>query len=146
MKLPLLTRRSFLGYSIVATGVLTTGVPLPAVARIMDASGSTGMLAAWVRISQQDGGVTILLAHGDGETADYTVLTPAQPWQSASAVATASSWQRQIQAALAARELLLNLAASTWNANPADCQMANGIIHHPQTGREIGYMVWVDHA
>jgi len=146
LKLPLLTRRSFLGYSIVATGVLTTGLPLPAAARIMDSPGNTGMLAAWVRISHQDGGVTILLAHGDGESADFTVLAPAQPWQSASAFTSASSWQHQTQAALAARELLLNLAAGTWNADPAECQMANGIIHHPRTGRQIGYMVWVDHA
>jgi hypothetical protein len=146
LKLPLLTRRSFLGYSIVTTGVLTTGLPLPAMARIMDTPESTGMLAAWVRISHQDGGVTILLAQGNRDSVDYTVLAPAQPWQLASAVTSASSWQHQTQAALAARELLLNLAAVTWNADPAECQMSNGIIHHPRTGRRIGYMVWVDHA
>lgn len=38
-----------------------------------------------------------------------------------------------------ARDLLLDLAAATWNVEAADLTLDNGAVHHPQSGRAASY-------
>jgi isoquinoline 1-oxidoreductase beta subunit len=49
------------------------------------------------------------------------------------------AWQPLRQAGAVARTMLLSAAAKRWNVDPAECRAQDGEVHHPPTGRRIGY-------
>ena len=52
---------------------------------------------------------------------------------------TRSDWIRLRQAAAATRIMLVGAAASRWHVDPADCQVARGVISHAGSGRTVTY-------
>ena len=52
---------------------------------------------------------------------------------------TRSDWMRLRQAAAATRIMLVGAAASRWHVDPADCQVARGVISHAGSGRTLTY-------
>jgi isoquinoline 1-oxidoreductase beta subunit len=52
---------------------------------------------------------------------------------------TRADWMRLRQAAAATRIMLVGAAASRWHVDPADCQVARGVISHAGSGRTVTY-------
>jgi isoquinoline 1-oxidoreductase subunit beta len=50
-----------------------------------------------------------------------------------------TSWDRLRQAGAAAREMLVDAAATTWKVERASCQAEQGTVVHVPTGRRLGY-------
>jgi isoquinoline 1-oxidoreductase beta subunit len=53
--------------------------------------------------------------------------------------ATPLHWDPLRRVGAAARQMLVTVAAQTWNAAPADCTTSSGRVHHNSSGRSLGY-------
>jgi len=56
------------------------------------------------------------------------------------------AWKPLREAGAAARMVLVQAAATTWNVDPATCQAANGAVTHAASGRSLNYGELVDAA
>ncbi len=54
-------------------------------------------------------------------------------------MSTRSDWVRLREAAAAARIMLIGAAADGWAVNLDSCRVAQGVIHHDASGRQLGY-------
>ena len=54
-------------------------------------------------------------------------------------MSTRSDWVRLREAAAAARMMLIGAAADGWAVNLDSCRVAQGVIHHDASGRQVGY-------
>ena len=52
---------------------------------------------------------------------------------------TRADWMRLRQAAAATRIMLVGAAASRWHVDPAECEVARGVIRHAGSGRTVSY-------
>lgn len=57
-----------------------------------------------------------------------------------------AAWKPLREAGAAARTVLVNAAAQTWQVEPGTCQVGNGEVTHPPSGRRLHYGELVDAA
>lgn len=156
------TRRDFLKVVTVAGAGLVVGTYLPwrGAHEVYAADGSFEP-NAWLRVAP-DGIVTIVVAKsemGQGARtalpmlvaedleADWTRvrIEPAPLDKRYGQQGTGGSmsvrlgWRNLRSAGAAAREMLVGAAAATWKVKPSECRAENGTVHHPASGRKLGY-------
>jgi isoquinoline 1-oxidoreductase beta subunit len=49
------------------------------------------------------------------------------------------AWQPMRMAGATARTMLVEAAARRWGVDPRNCRVQGGVVHHPVTGRRLGY-------
>ena len=159
------SRRQFLGITVAAGAGLVLGVQLPAPAEAGEAALAPN---AFVRVGL-DGAVTVVVKHlemGQGVNTGLPAIVAeelAVPWRSirveaapadaarynnllfgrmqgtGGSTATANSYLQLRRAAAAAREMLLDAAASRLKVSRSDLVAAAGQVTHPPSGRAIAY-------
>jgi isoquinoline 1-oxidoreductase beta subunit len=164
-----LSRRAFLRSSILAGGGLVLGVHLPQLARGAQEAGraiSPGMLNAFVRITPDDR-VTVIVNHSEMGQGTYTSTAmlvaeeleadwtkvgveaaPVDPaynhalfgiQMTGGSTSTWTEWERLRKAGAAARLMLIQAAADTWQVEPASCTAENGSVVHSSSQRRLTY-------
>jgi len=161
------TRRDFLKGSAAATGALVIGFTLPVASRYAEAATGAGSFApnAFLRITpggqitvicglSEMGqgvhmGIAMLVAEeldADWKTvgveqapADKAYVNPMLGMQgTGGSTSIRGHWEPMRKAGAAARQMLLQAAASTWGIEAASCRTADGRVIAPD-GRSIGY-------
>ncbi len=162
-----LNRRSFLASAAAVGGGLSLGFRFPFGCAPARAAGAAAEITAWIVI-QPDETVIIRVARSEMGQGAMTALpmlvaeelecdwakvkaepvTPAENlrrqrvWGSMSTGASRSisgAHERLRVAGATAREMLVAAAAARWNASPAECRAANGVIAHRPSGRTVTF-------
>ncbi len=158
-----LTRRSFVKTSAVAGGGLLVGIHLPLSLDGIAAEATDASFApnAFLRIDP-DGTITITVPRpemGQGVRTALPMLVAEEleadwkririeqadlderygPQYVGGSNSVRGSWQPLREAGAAARELLVRAAAARWNVPAESCVAREGHVHHPPSGRSLGY-------
>ena len=134
------------------TGELTTGafltiLPSGVVAMTIDkAEIGQGVATAYATLVAEELEVEpgdIDLHLGDALPEFRTLTQPGVPGFAVQATggstSVAQGYQRMRRLAAAAREVLIAAAAARWGVAPRACRAEAGAVHHPDTGRRLGY-------
>lgn len=163
------TRRDFLKTTASVTGGLILAFHLPASTRFALAGETTAVdtpINAWLRISTSDT-ITILVAHsemGQGVHTSLPMLIAEEleaDWNqikveisptgdlyknplvgqqlTGGSTAIRARWETLRQAGAAAREMLIQAAATQWQVPPTECQAVQGKVQHSATGKTLTY-------
>lgn len=157
-----LSRRGFLIATAATAGGLTLTIGLRRTRRRGDPRARSSPFA-WLRIAP-DGTVTIQLDRtemGQGVTTALSMVLAEElgvGWNAVRlgpVVNNPAGWSRLVEtgasrsvrhsvellkhAGAAAREMLIAAAASQWSVAPSSCRVVEGVIHHPASGRILGY-------
>ncbi|HEV3145366.1 MAG TPA: molybdopterin cofactor-binding domain-containing protein, partial [Gemmataceae bacterium] len=164
-----LSRRGFLKASALAGGGLVLGVYLPSFDRQAQAAEDkvkTFAPNAFVRIGTDDS-ITVIVNHSEMGQGPYTSIpmvvaeeldadwskvrfeaAPVDPAYNHSVYgiqmtggssSTWSEWDRVRKAGAAARQMLIEAAAQTWQVDPAECKTENGQVIHAASGRKSSF-------
>ncbi len=150
------SRRDFLKVSLLASGALNIGFSL-------EAPKAPGPFRpnAWIRLDT-DGRITLVVGKsemGQGVRTSLPMILAeelevdlaavrieqAQPGPKFQHLGTGgstsimTSWAGLRAAGAAARELFVGAAAARWGVDPAACRARQGRVHHPASGRSLGY-------
>lgn len=163
-----LSRRSFLGVSAMAGGGLLLSVSLPFAGGESAAATSDAFEPnAFIRIGG-DGQIVLTMPYVEMGQGTYTSipmliaeelevglnqvrLEHAPPndklymnpllgvQATGNSNAMRGAWQPMRKAGATARTMLIAAAASRWNVDPGSCRAEKGEVHHPASGRSLGY-------
>ena len=168
---PTLTRRSFLKNSTTTGSALVFGFYLPhsgGLTAIAPASQASFAPNAWLEISAA-GAITIWCGHsemGQGVQTSLPMLVAEElscNWRRVKVIqadldpkygnqitggsgSVRSSFDTLRKAGAAAREMLVDAAASTWAVPSAECRVENGFVLHAATQRKIPFEQLIDVA
>ena len=150
-------RRSFLKVTALAGGGMMLGV-----CHVAEAAAVTFAPNAFVRI-EASGAVTIVARNPEGGQGIKTALPMLiaeeleVDWQQivieqaagdgatygrqffGGSSATPSGWVEMRQVGAVARQLLITAASDTWGVPAGECQARSARVHHPKSGRSLGY-------
>jgi isoquinoline 1-oxidoreductase beta subunit len=164
-----LSRRGFLKASALAGGGLVLGVYLPSFdhrAEAADEKVKTFAPNAFVRIGTDDS-ITVIVNHSEMGQGPYTSIpmvvaeelnadwskvrfeaAPVDPVYNHSvygiqmtggSTSTWSEWDRVRKAGAAARMMLIEAAAQTWQVKADDCKAENGQVIHAAAGKKLSF-------
>jgi isoquinoline 1-oxidoreductase subunit beta len=162
-------RRSFIKTSAAVGGGLLVGWYVPQIGGLnggVAAAGKDFAVNAFVRIGT-DETVTVVAAHSEMGQGVYTSLpmllneelqaewskirVEAAPVDKAynhpvfgiqmtgGSTTTAGEWERYRKMGAVARMMLVEAAAKQWNVDPTSCEVKDGVVLHPKTGKRATY-------